>query len=403
MSASPPATPAALPPTASRLTFPLLACAVVVLVFAGLRHAAAAVYHVALDGDDGHDGSKSKPLRTVQRAVDLARPGDTILVRAGVYREAVVLRESGDEGRPIVLKNHPGERPILQPGRPGQAPPGQGIRLQARAGYQRPIGWIVIEGLEIRYGHDGIKFYNAHNVVLRNCVIRDNWNQGILGNGYRVRIEGNVIAQNGLRPDNERSNQQHGIYVTGTEIEIVNNGIHGNRAYGIQVAGYPYNPEAHAGPEFAGAHRWRIHHNTLAFQLNRAGLVLWQPATTECVVQNNIFYRNAQTLERGACQGVVFVNAGGGHRICRNLFFAVERTAWSRPPAGCRIEENLKGKDPLFVDANRGDFRLRAGSPAIEAGVTEGAPKTDREGRSRPQGAGVDLGAYEFQAGLSVH
>jgi|GEM_PF-2239270 hypothetical protein len=360
----------------------------------------AAVYHVAPDGDDAHPGSPERPLRTVQRAVDRARAGDTIVVRAGVYREAVVLRESGEEGRPIVLKNHPGERPILQPGQPGQAPPGQGIRLQARAGYQHPIGWIALEGLEIRHGHDGIKFYNAHHVTIRNCFVHDNWHQGILGNGYRVRIEGNVIARNGLRPDNERSNLEHGIYVTGTEIEIVNNVIHGNRAYGIQVAGYPYNPGAHAGPEFAGARRWRIHHNTIALQRNRAGVVLWQPQTTDCTIQNNIFYRNAQTLGRGACQGVDFVNAGGGHRICRNLFFGPERTAWSQPPEGCRIEENLEGQDPLFMDADRGDFRLRAGSPAIDAGLTEGAPKKDREGRTRPQGGGVDLGAHEFQRGL---
>ena len=47
------------------------------------------------------------------------------------------------------------------------------------------------------------------------------WNQGILGNGYLVRIERNVIARNGLPPDNERSNLEHGIYVTGTDIEIV--------------------------------------------------------------------------------------------------------------------------------------------------------------------------------------
>lgn len=371
--------------------------------FLGMVHGvSAAVYHVAPDGDDSHPGTLGQPLRTVQRAVDLARAGDTILVRAGVYREAVVLSESGEEGRPIVLKNYPGERPVFQPGPPGQAPPGQGIRLQARAGYQRPIGWIVVEGLEIRHGHDGIKFYNAHHVVLRNCVIRDNWNQGILGNGHRVRIEGNLIARNGLRPDNERSNLEHGIYVTGTEIEIVNNVIHGNRAYGIQVAGYPYNPEAHAGPKFAGARRWRIHHNTLALQRNRAGVVLWQPRTPECTIQNNIFYRNAQTLGRDACQGVDFVNAGGGHWISRNLFFGPERTAWGRPPEGCRIEGNLEGLDPLFVDVNREDFRLRPGSPAIDAGVAEGAPKTDREGRSRPQGTAVDLGAHEFQAGLSV-
>ena len=34
--------------------------------------------HVATDGDDSKDGSASSPLRTISRAADLARPGDTL-------------------------------------------------------------------------------------------------------------------------------------------------------------------------------------------------------------------------------------------------------------------------------------------------------------------------------------
>jgi hypothetical protein len=41
------------------------------------------------------------------------------------------------------------------------------------------------------------------------------------------------------------------------------------------------------------------------------------------------------------------------------------------------------------------DYRLRTGSPAIDAGTSEGAPTTDIEGNDRPCGAGVDIGAYE--------
>jgi hypothetical protein len=36
------------------------------------------------------------------------------------------------------------------------------------------------------------------------------------------------------------------------------------------------------------------------------------------------------------------------------------------------------------------------GAEAIDAGNPELAPDTDIEGRARPQGAGYDLGAYEF-------
>jgi hypothetical protein len=39
---------------------------------------------------------------------------------------------------------------------------------------------------------------------------------------------------------------------------------------------------------------------------------------------------------------------------------------------------------------------LLAGSPAINAGTTTGAPATDQRGVPRPQGAGVDIGAFEY-------
>ena len=36
--------------------------------------------HVATDGDDYGDGSQGRPLRTISRAAELARPGDTVLI-----------------------------------------------------------------------------------------------------------------------------------------------------------------------------------------------------------------------------------------------------------------------------------------------------------------------------------
>lgn len=41
------------------------------------------------------------------------------------------------------------------------------------------------------------------------------------------------------------------------------------------------------------------------------------------------------------------------------------------------------------------DLGLRSGSPALDAGTADGAPDTDIEGRRRPCGTGVDIGAHE--------
>jgi len=49
-----------------------------------------------------------------------------------------------------------------------------------------------------------------------------------------------------------------------------------------------------------------------------------------------------------------------------------------------------------------GDYRIGAGSSAIDAGSNNLAPLFDFFGTSRPQGAGIDIGAHELATGGSV-
>jgi alpha-N-arabinofuranosidase len=78
----------------------------------GLAAAApAAEIHVAVTGKDSNPGTAAAPLRTIQRAADLSRPGDVITVHAGVYRERVSPPVGGiSENRRIVYQAAPGER-----------------------------------------------------------------------------------------------------------------------------------------------------------------------------------------------------------------------------------------------------------------------------------------------------
>lgn len=59
---------------------------------------------VAPTGIDSATGSAEAPLRTITKAAELAQPGDTILVRAGVYRERVTPPRSGEASRPITYR-----------------------------------------------------------------------------------------------------------------------------------------------------------------------------------------------------------------------------------------------------------------------------------------------------------
>jgi hypothetical protein len=54
-------------------------------------------------------------------------------------------------------------------------------------------------------------------------------------------------------------------------------------------------------------------------------------------------------------------------------------------------------EDPRFTDADNGDFRLRAGSPCINAGTNElVVGSVDLDGNPRIYNGRVEMGAYEF-------
>jgi hypothetical protein len=55
--------------------------------------------------------------------------------------------------------------------------------------------------------------------------------------------------------------------------------------------------------------------------------------------------------------------------------------------------------DPLFTDPLNGDYTLQDGSPCLDTGTMAGAPATDLMGIARPQGPGIDMGAYEKPVG----
>lgn len=71
--------------------------------------------HVATDGSDAADGSPAHPLRTIDRAAQLARAGDTVRVHGGEYREWVRPRRGGlSDQRRITYEAAPGEQVVIK-------------------------------------------------------------------------------------------------------------------------------------------------------------------------------------------------------------------------------------------------------------------------------------------------
>ena len=88
----------------------LVACSAVVVaalpwILPHFRSGKPQVLYVSPAGSDWNRGnSLRKALRSIQRAVDAARPGDRIVVQPGKYRERLHIRRGGLPGRPIVIE-----------------------------------------------------------------------------------------------------------------------------------------------------------------------------------------------------------------------------------------------------------------------------------------------------------
>ena len=89
-------------------------------------------------------------------------------------------------------------------------------------------------------------------------------------------------------------------------------------------------------------------------------------APTGCVVRNNL------TTALNNSEQVVEEN---------NITFGMDETA------------------AFFVDFNDFDLHLREGAAAVDTGTATAAPEVDRDLIPRPQGNGVDVGAYEWHDG----
>ncbi len=98
--------------------------------------AGATVFHVSARGDDAAAGTAEAPWRTLQHAADALKPGDTVLVGPGTYRERIELKRGGTAAAPITLSALPGARVVVS-----------GADLLSD-------GWSKAEGPNGAYSHD---------------------------------------------------------------------------------------------------------------------------------------------------------------------------------------------------------------------------------------------------------
>jgi hypothetical protein len=343
-----------------------LGAAVACLVLVGCQEGSDArgaekIFCVSGTGSDFNDGSCATPWRTIQKAVDSLSPGQTVLLRAGVYRERVlVTRGGGSRGQTLSIRAYGSERAVLR----GQ--------LKIAASYVHVTG-LEVDGTGIARRGPLVYVDGGRSVIVERIEVRNSPQSGIFaGGGARdVTVIGCWVHDNG-----RRARFDHGIaFERGVGGTVASNLVERNRAGGVQV--YP------------GFDDVVVNQNTIVRNGAFGVLVGGNRNTSDnVVVVNNILALNGgqgvRTFwRRGPGTGNVAVN---------NLIWQNGEDDVSRN--GIQQQDNVRAA-PGFVDVRAGNYRLRRRSGAVGQALLRYVARIDRDGRQRPAGLRPDLGAFE--------
>jgi hypothetical protein len=271
-------------------------------------------------------------------ALDNARPGDTVQVPSGSYRENTVASPRGRRGAPVTLRPAPGASPVVS----------GGFKL-IRARHVRVIG-MRFDGSGNRRGF-GTSIWRSHDVVFAgNEITGYRSAQGILvkGRSTGVRLVANHIHDLGLR-----KRYEHGIYCESARGTVIDgNVIHDIASgYGIHL--------------FGDCDGTRIVHNTIAHN-GLSGIIIAgnheRGTSDRTLVAHNVIadHEHAAWSEYGFA--VTEYNAGRRNVVRGNVFFgnAARRNVDCDQ---CAVRGNLI-RDPEFVDPAHGNYALSRASPA---------------------------------------
>jgi len=409
--------------------------------------------HVATTGSDTNgNGTRSNPYATIERAVQDAVPGTSVIVHQGTYPGGISISNlAGSQNALIWIGGAQGENePIIDATGHGEA-----MHLSNTS-------YLVIHDLEMANSDDnGINCDDGgdmsdpqatHHIIFRNLFLHDvggDGNQDCLklsglnhffvldseithcgGNASGSAIDEvgchhGLIARNFMHDLSANAVQNKG----GTEdVEIRwNKMVHaGVRAVNMGGStGFQYfrpplsetqpNAEARdirvlanviegstAALAFVGCVDCVAAHNTIVDpdrwilrilqETTSSGSYTFEPCKDN-LVENNIFYFDRSQLH-------AFINigpntAGDTFTFTANLWYAHDNPGQSQPD-GLPVTENqgIYGQDPAFADPSSEDFHITTSSPAAGAGAASSPLLTgDMDGHCYQDPPAI--GAYE--------
>jgi parallel beta-helix repeat protein len=386
-------------------------------------------FHVAMTGDDAAAGTSEAPWRTIQRAVRAVAPGDTVIVHAGSY-VGFVVDVRGSEAAPIAFVAD------------GAVAIDGAATTDRDAIHVEDASWVRIEGFTVtRAARAGISAIDCDHIALRGNRVDQNGKWGI----FSAFCDDLVVENN----EASRSAEQHGIYASNSADRPV---IRHNRIWGNAMCGIHMNGDISQGGD--GVISNAVVEDNVIFDNGRAGgSAINGDGVTRAVIRNNVLdgnhasgislyqidggapstgnqvINNTVRMASDARWAINLQNGATGNLLRNNILlhpsasrgavdlcgacasglvsdhnavvgqFSIDGTmvdlATWRTRTGGDAASFIASEAELFTDPGAGDLALRAGSPAIDRGLPDGAPVDDVAGTARPQGTAIDIGAYE--------
>lgn len=346
----------------------------------------AANYYVSTTGSNTNLGTTpGAAFKTITKAVSMVTAGSTVHVAPGTYAETILNTKNGTATLRIrfVSDTKWGAKII---------PPTGGT---AKTGFDNRGAYVTIDGFEV----DGKSLTQ--------------WTVGI-----------NVGGTN----DSVVNCHSHHIYNTGTGNSGGGAGILLDSWYGFNNMHAINNVVHNIGPPVGGNWYQGIYQtatgsikNNIVYAVTGGGIHMWHDANNITVANNTSFGNGNGYLFGGGdyvhttgpadyvtfSNNIAFDNTAigfdqegdyGTHNIWINNLSFQNGTNW-RLGSGTHSADVTA--DPQFVNyirAGGGDYHLKSTSPAIDKGIATYAPSSDFDGNARPQGAGYDIGAYEYMS-----
>jgi hypothetical protein len=406
---------------------------------------AAHTFYVSTSGNDAVSCTTAQniatPKRTINGGMACMAPGDTLYIRSGTYTEKITWSLECRAEAPCTMAGYPGDaRPVIQP-------KGSYDGILVYKPNTNSSSYVLIKNLDIDALNQSENL-SCMGIVMQHTTVENIYCVNAARNGFVVGgncvgdgcsnysiIRNNTIVKCGrVQPNSDWDTKGIGIYSVSANSLFEGNLIDGCRGGGIEI-NYdgnrnsifrnntirnigilsPWGPVS--GTWTGGTGRPTFGRG---FAVGGAG-VFGPNGPTNNQIYNNIMYNIKGSTGESRCFSFWAGSSSNliANNICHNVDTSyvvncftthsnttIQNNIFSQTPIAPNVCGTLKGTitnnltnpnvSATFVNAPSGDFHLKQGSPAINAGTTIVGIYTDFTGTSRPQGAAYDMGAFEY-------